>query len=55
MTLMQKVFWFIAIVVFPVALYLSWKYWPPGYAIAGILGLYVLVGLYDLWYSRFNV
>jgi glutamate synthase domain-containing protein 2 len=52
MTLMQKVFWFITILVFPASVYLSYACWQPGYAIAGIIGLYVLVGLHDLFFSR---
>ncbi|MCZ6869798.1 MAG: FMN-binding glutamate synthase family protein [Gammaproteobacteria bacterium] len=52
MTLMQKVFWFIALVIFPATAYLSYIYWQPGYAFAGVIGLYVLVGLYDQFFSQ---
>ena len=52
MTLMQKVFWFITVAVFPATVYLSYTYWQPGYAFAAIIGLYVLVGFHDLWFSR---
>ncbi len=51
MTLMQKAFWFIALVIFPATTYLSYTFWRPGLAIAVVLSLYVLVGLYDLWFS----
>lgn len=52
MTLMQKFFWFITILVLPATVYLSYAYWQPGYVIVAILGLYVLVGLYDINFSR---
>lgn len=51
MTPMQKAFWIIAIVVFPASIYLSSTYWGPGYVFVAIIGLYVVVGLYDLWFS----
>ena len=51
MTLMQRVYGFIALVIFPVTVYLSHYYWQAGYVIAGLLGIYVLIGLYDLWFS----
>lgn len=51
MTLMQKVFWFITLIVTPVVAYTSHLYWEPGYLLLGVLLLYVLVGLYDLWLS----
>jgi glutamate synthase domain-containing protein 2 len=51
MTPMQKAFWIIAIVVFPASIYLSSAYWAPGFAIAVLIGLYVVVGFYDLWFS----
>jgi len=51
MTRMQKLYWIITLVVFPATLYLSYRYWPPGYIVAGMLSLYVLIGIYDLWFS----
>ena len=51
MTPMQRAFWFIALVLTPATAYLSYLYWPPGYYILAVLGLFVLVGLYDLWFS----
>ena len=51
MTLMQKVYVFIALVIFPATIYLSPFYGQAGYAIVGLFGLYVLIGLYDLWLS----
>ncbi len=51
MTRMQKLFWCIAIIVFPATLYLWYVYsWGWG-MLAALVGLYVLVGLYDLWFS----
>jgi glutamate synthase domain-containing protein 2 len=51
MTPMQKAFWIIAIVVFPFSIYLSSAHWATGYFIVALLALYVVVGLYDLWFS----
>ena len=51
MTLMQKFFWFVALLVTPLAAILSLLYWTNGLFIVAILLLYVMVGLYDLWYS----
>jgi len=47
----QKLFWFIALVAFPATLYLGYSVWPHGLVLAGVLGVYVLVGIYDLWFS----
>ena len=51
MTLMQKLFWIIALVAFPVAVYIASFVWPAALVLSIILGLYVIVGLYDLWFS----
>ena len=51
MTFMQTLFWIIALVVFPTAVYLANNVWGPTYVIAIILGLYVIVGIYDMWFS----
>ncbi|MEM6580103.1 MAG: FMN-binding glutamate synthase family protein [Pseudomonadota bacterium] len=51
MTTMQKTFWIITLVVFPLSLYLAIVHWLPAYFIAALLGIYALVGLYDLWFS----
>lgn len=51
MTLMQKLFWIIALVVFPAILYIGSNVWAPAHLISMILGVYVIVGLYDLWFS----
>jgi glutamate synthase domain-containing protein 2 len=48
---MHKVFWFIALVILPGSAYLSHIYWPIGYIFVAIIGLYVLVGLYDVFCS----
>ena len=52
MTLMQKVLWISALVVLPVMLFLSYHYWPGGYYLSALIGLYVAVGLYDVFFSR---
>lgn len=49
---MQKVFWFITLAVFPLCIYLAYAHWPQGYVIVFLLALYVVVGLYDLFFSR---
>ena len=51
MTPMQRAFWIIAVVVFPVSIYLSSAHWGPGYVFVAFIALYVVVGLYDLWFS----
>ncbi len=52
MTLMQKCFWIIALTVNPVMVLISYQYWSPGFWIVGVLSLYTVVGLYDLFFSR---
>ncbi|MGI9291366.1 MAG: FMN-binding glutamate synthase family protein [Gammaproteobacteria bacterium] len=52
MTTMQKIFWFTALVVLPALGYLSYQYWEAGYVLVAIVGLYVLVGFYDVFFSR---
>lgn len=52
MTLMQKVLWISALVVLPVMLFMSYHYWTWGYYFSVLLGLYVTVGLYDVFFSR---
>ncbi|HBO95422.1 MAG TPA: FMN-binding glutamate synthase family protein [Gammaproteobacteria bacterium] len=52
MTPLQSVFWLVAVFVFPASAYLSYSFWQHGYFITLVLGLYVLVGLYDIWFSR---
>ena len=51
MTPVQKAFWVIAIVVFPASIFLSSVYWTSGFFFVALIGLYVVVGLYDLWFS----
>ena len=51
MTPMQKAFWIITIVVFPATIYLSSAYWAQGYVLVALIALYIVVGLYDLWFS----
>ena len=51
MTFMQKIFWFIALVLFPVSVYVASNHWAPAHVISLILGLYVVVGIHDLWFS----
>ena len=51
MTFMQRLFWIIALVAFPAALYFGNHHWAPGHVVSVILGLYVIVGIYDLWFS----
>ena len=48
---MQRLFWIIALVAFPAALYFGNHHWAPGHVVSVILGLYVIVGIYDLWFS----
>jgi glutamate synthase domain-containing protein 2 len=48
---MQKLFWIIALVVFPISLVVAWGYWPPGHLFSILLGAYVVVGIHDLWFS----
>jgi len=52
MTVMQKVYWFISLVVFPALAYFAHNYWQSGYLLVGIVGLYVVVGFYDVFFSR---
>ena len=52
MVLMQKVFWFIALIIFPAMIYISDTYWKAGYILVVLIGLYVLVGLYDIFFSK---
>ena len=51
MTFMQKLFWFIALVLFPASIYIASSHWAPAHFISLILGLYVVVGIHDLWFS----
>ena len=51
MTFMQKLFWFIALVLFPASIYVASNHWAPAHVISFILGLYVVVGIHDLWFS----
>ncbi len=52
MTLMQKWFWIITVIVNPVMVFISYQYWAPGFCVVGVLSLYTVVGLYDLFFSR---
>ena len=52
MTIMQKIFWFIALVIFPSSAYLTYIFWQDGYLLVAIIGVYVLLGLYDVFLSR---
>ncbi|MCR9087715.1 MAG: FMN-binding glutamate synthase family protein [Rhodobacteraceae bacterium] len=52
MTLMQKCFWLVAVVINPVLALVSYLYWPAGFFIVALLGIYTIVGLYDLYFSR---
>ena len=51
MTLMQKMVWIAALVLFPALLWLALNVWSPAVWIAGILAVYVIIGLYDLFFS----
>lgn len=51
MTLMQKVFWSVALIAFPIAVLLAVAGGQPWTTLAIILAIYVAVGLYDLNYS----
>ena len=48
---MQKCFWIIALVVFPLSFALSIFFWPWFYLLSGLLAVYVLVGIYDIKFS----
>jgi glutamate synthase domain-containing protein 2 len=48
---MQKLYWRITLVAFPISLIIAGVFWPPGYIIAAALGLYAIVGIYDLRFS----
>ncbi|MEP0203603.1 MAG: FMN-binding glutamate synthase family protein [Halioglobus sp.] len=48
---MQKTFWLITLVVFPLSAYLSYVFWQGGFVLVALVGLYVLVGLYDTFFS----
>jgi glutamate synthase domain-containing protein 2 len=50
-TFMQKLFWIIALLAFPAAVYLTNNLWGLGHLISVILGLYVIVVIYDLRFS----
>jgi len=50
-TFMQKFFWITALFAFPAAVYFANNVWAPGHIISVVLGSYVVVGLYDLWFS----
>lgn len=52
MTAIQKLLGVIALVAFPLSLLIGIFYWPPGLVIACLLGLYVIVGLHDIFLSR---
>jgi hypothetical protein len=52
MTLMQKWFWAIAVIVNPAMAFISYQYWAFGFWVVGALSLYTAVGLYDLFFSR---
>ena len=49
---MRKIFWFITLIIFPATIWLSNNYWDDRYIIPALLGVYVLVGLYDMMFSR---
>ncbi|MEZ5571829.1 MAG: FMN-binding glutamate synthase family protein [Halioglobus sp.] len=51
MTIAQKLLWLIALVAFPASVYVAVAMWAPGFVLASVLGVYVLVGIYDLWFS----
>ena len=51
MTVVQKLFWFIALILFPASVYIASNYWAPAHLVAIILGVYVVVGIHDLWFS----
>ena len=51
MTFMQKVFWIITLVVFPISVYVSWVVWPPMHFFSIILGIYIITGAYVMWFS----
>ncbi|MEM8562752.1 MAG: glutamate synthase-related protein, partial [Pseudomonadota bacterium] len=48
---MQRTYWIITLVVFPISLYLAVVHWFPAYFIAALLGIYAVIGMYDLWFS----
>jgi glutamate synthase domain-containing protein 2 len=48
---MQKLFWFVTLVIFPVTLMISGIFWTPGYVVVVLLMVYIAVGLYDIWFS----
>lgn len=52
MTAMQKIFWIIVILGNPIALYLAHHFGGPAYIILILVGMYTLVGLYDIFFSR---
>ncbi|MFT4826720.1 MAG: glutamate synthase domain-containing protein 2 [Halioglobus sp.] len=52
MTSTQKLLGVIALIAFPLSLLIGIYYWPPGFVIAVILGLYAVVGLHDILLSR---
>tara|TARA_R110000868_G_scaffold310072_8_gene571372 strand:+ start:423 stop:2012 length:1590 start_codon:yes stop_codon:yes gene_type:complete len=50
---MQKTFWFIALIIFPLSIYFApMMLGHIGYLIAGLLFIYVIIGLHDLWFSH---
>ena len=51
MTPMQKFYWFTALAITPVTGYIAYAYFPGVYYLLALLGLFVLVGLYDLTLS----
>jgi glutamate synthase domain-containing protein 2 len=50
-TMMQKVFWFTALVVLPALTYIALTIWSPAIYIAGFFAVLVAIGLYDLYFS----
>ncbi len=51
MTFMQKLYWIIALVAFPITVYIGNTVWAPAHVLTFILAVYVIVGIYDLWFS----
>src|SRR3990167_1820347 len=51
MTIMQKIFWFIALIVFPILVCISPMLDDWGYFLVIIFSAYVGVGLHDVWFS----
>lgn len=51
MTMMQKVFWFTALVVLPLLVYAGLNVWTPAIYVAALFAVLVVIGLYDLFFS----